>query len=184
MSFNVEDDNNDTEEESDFQKEEDVKYSKTALVMMALKKCLEANGKEMRSGYWNDRLDKNGNIAKTYIPDSKKELIESVENLQNFAVADIKKEQPKIAKLKEDLMKKYEQLCDEEEQDWENAHYKELQWRASMGYSPRKHYLSTFLPYYHEYMDEEVKTSREILKIINESLSSNPDYQGEGDAKG
>jgi len=185
MSFNVEDDNNDTyDEEGGFQADKDIPFSKQVLVMSAMRKCLEAGSREMRSGYFNEKSDKNGNIIRTYIEDTRKAFIESVETLEMIACADLKDVQAEIDQAKADLMNEYDNLCNAELKDWTTANIKVKQARWNQGIVYREHYLSTSLPYYQEYMSEEVKTARKIFKIIMKTISTSNDYLGEGEISG
>lgn len=69
----------------------DQEFSHSMLVMSAMKKCLEAGSKEMREGWFNERIDRQGNQIKTYIEDTRKAFIESVRSLKMIMACDIDK---------------------------------------------------------------------------------------------
>ena len=60
---------------------EENKFNHQVLVMKAMQKCLDLGSVEMVEGYWDTKLDKNGNAAKTYHPDTRRAFIESVKSL-------------------------------------------------------------------------------------------------------
>jgi len=67
----------------------DQEFSHSSLVMSAMKKCLEAGTKEMREGWFNERIDRQGNKIRTYIEDTRKAFIESVRSLKMIMAGDI-----------------------------------------------------------------------------------------------
>ena len=78
-------------------------FSKAQIISQAIMKVIEARGKEMKPGYFNTFLTKEGDAIKTWIPDSRKEFIGTCEALLSLLSPEIKRE----AKMK-DLIKKFE----------------------------------------------------------------------------
>jgi len=69
----------------------DQEFSHSSLVMSSMRKCSEAGSKEMREGWFNERIDRQGNQIKTYIEDTRKAFIESVRSLKMIMAGDIDK---------------------------------------------------------------------------------------------
>lgn len=100
-------------------------FSKGLITQRAVEKCIEARGKEMRCGYWNTTLDKNGMPVKNWITDTRKEFIGSVIALRNLLYPEIlnskkyKNKEKKIRKdeqkLKEECIYKEKVLAESEE---------------------------------------------------------------------
>ena len=78
----------------------DQEFSHSSLVMSSMRKCSEAGSKEMREGWFNERIDRQGNQIKTYIEDTRKAFIESVRSLKMIMAGD-------IDKTARDRLKKY-----------------------------------------------------------------------------
>ncbi|MEX0596861.1 MAG: hypothetical protein WD512_10210, partial [Candidatus Paceibacterota bacterium] len=58
---------------------------KTALLAMELvKKCNEARATEMKQGFWNNKIDKQGNAVRIWVEDQRKVYINTVIALDNF----------------------------------------------------------------------------------------------------
>ena len=74
-------------QEVDYHKKTD--FSKAGIVSDAVSKIKEMRAREMRSGYWNITSDRIGNPIRTYIPDSRKEYIGSVEYLKSVMAHEI-----------------------------------------------------------------------------------------------
>lgn len=53
-------------------------YKQAILAMEAMKSCREARSKEMKPGFWNNKIDKNGNAIKIWNEDQRKVFINSV----------------------------------------------------------------------------------------------------------
>jgi len=147
--------------------EKDQTFSHKELVMRAMRKCLEAGCREMMAGWFNQKMDKRGNVAMIYIEDTRKVFIESIETARMFMSCDMdKKAKDEIKKIEENLEKKFKELCGDEEKDWESAPNAVEQHRWKQGIFFRKEHLSTAFPYYQEYINEEVKAYRKIFEEL------------------
>lgn len=111
-------------------------FSKALKVSEAFTKIVEVRAKEMRPGYYNITMDKNGMTQKTWIPDARVVFIGAVESLKNILAPeilrdsnyreDIKAINERIEKLKGTYL--YEELVldykkDEDKDSWV-AYYK------------------------------------------------------------
>jgi len=164
----------------DFRGEKDVAFSHQQLVMRAMNKCLEAGCKEMRAGYFNEKQDTRGNIIRVYVEDTRKSFIECVETLEMIMECDLDEEaQKKILKIKNKLDETYKNLCKLEEKDWNECSFKIKKYRWMNGIYYRKGYLNVKLPYYQDYIEEQVVASREIVKELSKLTQRLNYYQEE-----
>lgn len=100
-------------------------FSKPKLVYDAVQRCIEARGKEMRAGYYNTKLTKDGMPIRTWIPDTRQIYTGSVIALKSILsteikeTSDIKKEIDKSEKEIKSTKEKYsyEELVKEREGD-------------------------------------------------------------------
>lgn len=164
----------------DYKGEKDQKFSHQFLVMKILNKCMEAGAKEMRSGYWNIKSDKFGNVNKIYVPDSRKEFIETVKTAMDTMSRDFDKQMEEaVSKVNKKLKEEYKRLLDIEKRDWDNAPIKLKQNRWSTNIYYQEGTLNTNLSYFHMYLEFEVKCHREILNELNKLNKRLKDYQTE-----
>ena len=97
----------------------DEQFSHSSLVMSAMKRCLEAGTKEMKEGWYNERYDKQGNVIKTYIEDTRKAFIESVRSLKMIMAGDLdEKAFTRIAKYLSNIKKSEKQLIEFDNESW------------------------------------------------------------------
>jgi hypothetical protein len=59
-------------------------FSKAEVVEQAIIKCADSRAQEMKAGYFNTIIDKNGLINKQWIPDSRDKFISSVKALMSL----------------------------------------------------------------------------------------------------
>jgi len=164
----------------DYRGSQDQQYSHEVLVMIAKRRCLESGAKEMRAGYFNTRTDMSGNIIRTYIEDTRKAFIESVETLEMIIDCDFDKEaKDNIKKIKENLDESFKELCKKEFKDWKiiPISIRNERWKNRIYYSQGS--LNTNLKFYQEFIEEEVKLYREIFKELNKLVSRIGFYQSE-----
>jgi len=145
----------------------DSQFSHEALVMRVLNKCMEAGCSEMRTGWYNEKFDKNGNVIKTYIDDTRKRFIESVKSAEMMMYCDFDAEaKKKITAQRVLLKKKYIKICNEELKHWGDLPTIMSRGLNQQGIFYRKEKLNRRLPYFQDYVEEEVETYREILKEL------------------
>lgn len=60
---------------------EENKFSHQTLVMSSIKKVLDNQAQDLHRGFWNNKIDKNGNVIKTYEVDTRKIYLGSVKGL-------------------------------------------------------------------------------------------------------
>lgn len=90
-------------------------FSKPKLVEEAVKNCIEARSQEMKSGYYNYKLDKFGNTtAKIWIPDSRKVYDSRVTALRILLAPEVKVNsgfQTKEKSINKKKKKSYDKNC-------------------------------------------------------------------------
>jgi len=156
-------------------------YSFPSLIMSVLRKALEVGSREQKEGYWNVKFDKLGNAHRVWIPDQRKEFIQTIETLKDFTEREYDSEaEADIKKIADALQEKFKKYCEEEKKDWEimdnrikkNHAMKKQWWREGM--------LSEVLPYHSEYVEDLVKVAREELRVINKLIKRKGDFKEEG----
>lgn len=89
-------------EEAEYSSKSD--FSKAKIVYEAMSKCIEARGKEMKCGYYNNKISNDGSIIKMWVEDSRQIFIGTVEVLRGLLSPEIKNEE----NYKEVIKKYYE----------------------------------------------------------------------------
>lgn len=155
-------------------------FSQSAIVMSAIRKSVEKGSEEMKEGYWNTKIDKLGNPHRIWIPDARKVFIETVESVDMIISRDLDKDA--VAELKainDWLVARLKAYCDREKSDWETAHITlKKQWMTNGSYF-REGFLSSSLPYSYEYVQDQVKASREKIKTFVRLIKRLGDYKEE-----
>lgn len=149
--------------------EKDQAYSYEVLVMMAIKKCIEAGGKEMRSGYYNNKFDRTGNAHRVWIPDTRMIYIECVETSEDILINKIDHDdnaKKNLIILKKELKDIYDKLCDNEKLDWDSIPQSVRNKRSEEGIIQINKSLSKGLPYYEEHINEKLRTKRLIFREL------------------
>jgi len=170
-------------EPDDYHGEKDQQFSHQALIMGIMKKCGDAGCKEMRTGYFNEKADRFGNLNRIYVEDTRKMFIEAVKTAEMFMECDYDKEATaEIKKLKEDLNKIYKNFIESEKKDIENAPNLLKKQRLLTGIYHREGCLHPKLQYSQEYLEQEVDYHRKIfsaLKKLTKRLNFYEEYDYE-----
>lgn len=156
-------------------------FSHGQLIMLTMKKCIDAGCKEMKEGYYNTKSDKYGNINYIYVPDTRKEFIEAIETLQMVMADDINddsKTKTEIGNVKGALTKAHKNFCKLESEDWKKMHELVRQKYLQAGIYFRKDMLSKELPYSIEYLMKRVEASRKVFNALTK-LTKRKDYYRE-----
>lgn len=105
-----------------FTSEKDEVFSHSALVMSAMRECLNAGCAEMKAGLWQQRLDKQGNTMSTYTEDTRRKFISCINTTIGIMVCDFDKEaEDNIKLLIKDVEDKKEELSKENDRIFENS---------------------------------------------------------------
>lgn len=156
-------------------------FSHSQLIMIAMKKCIEAGCREMKEGYFNTKSDRFGNVNYVYVNDTRKEFIEAISTLLMVMADDIvgdDKAKKEIKGIKKSLRKKYKDFCKLEKTDWEQMHGLIKQKLLQKGIYFRESMLNSELPYSIEYLMERVESSRRIFAALTK-LTQRLDYYKE-----
>jgi len=166
-------------ESEEYNNKEGEGFSHTVLVMRAMNNCLKSGIKEMRAGYFNEKVDTHGNSIKVYIEDTRKAFIESVRTCIMIMGCEMdEKAKENIKKIEDELEKKYQKLCKDEFEEWNSINIKEkhIRWNEGMYY--KQDYLNIRLYFYQEYIEEQVKSYRKICEELNNLTKRLNFYEG------
>ncbi len=89
-------------------------FSKAKVAEEATKKCIDARGKEMKAGYYNTKLTKDGQPIRTWVEDYRQIYIGTVIALRNLLSPEIKNNKnckQSLKKLDEDKKKIFDSYC-------------------------------------------------------------------------
>ena len=154
-------------------------FSHQALVMLALRKCLESGSTELRLGWFNEKTDKQGNTTLTYIPDTRKAFIESVKSLLMIVACDLDTEaDKKINDLQESINKKKGELIQKLDNSWNTIGE---DGRAIYSSKNKEHILG-FLDYpqfQQDFINFEIDVRREMVAEISRLTKRLDFYKGE-----
>jgi len=160
--------------------EKDQQFSHKELVMRVMRICIELGSREMKPGWFNEKLDKRGNIVKVYIDDTRKGFIEAVKTAMMVMNCDFDPQTKRIIKKRlEDHKKVYKKFCNLETKDWASLNLNGKQFRWGSGIFYRKDYLSSKLPYAEEFLEYEVECYRKIFAELTNLTSRLDFYQAE-----
>lgn len=154
-------------------------FSHSVLVMTAISRCSLNLSKEMRSGYWNEKVDKYGNLMRYYIEDTRKVFIGSVKALLYIMGCNynpiVKRDEEKpgvqtirenIFALQKELENKKEQYLLMEAKDWETSPKTIRDIRMKQGLVYRQGLFCSKLPYENEYILQEVLIYEKVLEEL------------------
>lgn len=97
----------------------DEQFSHSQLVMISMRKAVEAGNREMREGWFNMKEDSKGNIIRTYIDDTRKNFIEAVNTCCMVMACDLDNEADEyIDECLEEIENKKKELALIEEQSY------------------------------------------------------------------
>jgi len=142
-------------------------FSHQGLVMSCLGRCAFNGSKEMKPGYWNEKLDKFGNVIKTYIDDTRLTFIESVEQVEIMMICDFDDEATaEIEKLKKSIIEKETEYLKLEADDWNNCTKTIRDLRQGNGIFYNKNFLNKKLPYHNKFVMFQVRVWKDILRAL------------------
>lgn len=155
-------------------------FSHQALVMTTMKRCLDNASKEMKPGWFSNKLDRQGNTIRTYEEDTRQCFISSVEAVLMVMECDLddeaKNELNSLVDERETIKNK---LNDDEDNEWSSLIPVLRQKLISAGKGNVKGYFSKDKVYYQTYIDECVRIYREIFKVLTKQTFRLDYYQAE-----
>lgn len=150
-----------------FTNSKDAGFSHQSLVMITMRKALENQGKEMRAGWFETKLDKNGNLLRTYNEDTRLCFIQSVKASMSAMECDIDNDTRKeLNIILNELEKKKIELLNAEEQEWKLLLPIIKQKLAESGKGFIKGYFNREKRFFQLYIQEQVDAYEKILKLL------------------
>jgi len=133
---------------------------------------------EMIEGFWEQKLDKFGNIKSFYHPDTRMQVIESVTTLKNTMIADISDS---------DYETEIESIFETINALWEDYHSKQQEWWKTCSNKFKQYYLSInknfnplFFdknsPFYQEYINDKLSAYRRVFEQLELCLAKDLRY--------
>lgn len=93
-------------------------FSKAEMVKVGVQKCMELRAQEMKYGFWNTKLTKDGYPIKEWKPDTRKEFISAVDALRSLLGPEVDRDE---------VYKKFEQKVKEQAKKiWDDYAYEEM----------------------------------------------------------
>lgn len=148
-------------------------FNHQVLVMEVLRRVNESGSHELRSGWFNESIDHNGNVKRVYIEDTRKKYIECVRTAMNTMSCDYDEEaETTINEFLETLDKEKEKLL---KMQWD--------WYSSLPPKHKEQITGTIIRgmfnidygWYLKFIELEVECYRAIAQELN-SLTKRLDY--------
>lgn len=92
-------------------------FSKAEMVKIAVQKCIELRAQEMKAGFWNTKLTKEGTPIREWKPDTRKQFISAINALRGLMSPEIKRDEHFLKfekRIKEESQKLWNDYCYEE----------------------------------------------------------------------
>lgn len=154
-------------------------FSHEELIMLAMKKALDAGCCEMHPGWFNEKQDKFGNMVKTYMEDTRERFIECVESVQTMIECDFDEEAENNIKAIHDEIEEVRKGLVDNQWEWWCSLSKEKQKNMKYrGINILEDVLNTKLPEGEEFLNMRVKYYRKILSELNKLAKRNDFYVG------
>jgi len=146
----------------------DQAFSHQVLVMIAMKKCIEYGTMEQVPGMYLTEQDKKGNTKVIYRQDTRRAFIESVRTLKMVMICDFDKDaKTKINELIHKTNTRKKELITEQENWWEGLKPAERNFYLQKGFEMTKGSFNTQLPFFQNYLSEELQIYREIFEQLS-----------------
>lgn len=165
------DDNNNDFEIGDVENfsSKEQQFSHQILIMKCLTKCAENGSVEMVEGRVEHKIDKNGNVSTKYLPDTRKQFIESITTAKNFMSCDFDDDaKQKIKALLQKIQDNKNKWLDLEYSWWESVDYGVQQKLVLEGRNCIKGLHNQKLYFKDNSISEELSIWREVLEELNE----------------
>lgn len=177
---NVDDDDTVIEPEN-WRNPEEQQFNHQALVMSAMRKCLDLGSKELREGWWEEKTDKMGNIKRVWHEDTRKAFIESVRSLLMIMSCDFDEEaEEKIPKLLKNIEDRKKFWMDEEYRWWTGLNVQQQQKLKLEGKEVRQGFFNKKLDFDNLFFEEETQIYREIFSECNKQTYRLDFYESVG----
>lgn len=146
---------------------EDSSFNRLIIVMSSIRKCVDLGSKEMREGWWEEKLDKYGNRLRSYHEDTRKSFVEAVKSLMMITVCDFDDDaKEKIKKLKIKLIERKNFWLNEEWIWWDELNIQQRSEMNKTGKNVIKGLFNHRLDFVNYFREEEVEIYRAICSEI------------------
>jgi len=150
-----------------YQPSKDNVFSHQSLVMSSMKKALDNGSREMRPGYFQFKQDKSGNLIRTWVEDTRKSFVESVETILMVMACDIDEEAEKeLNELYKEMKERKTYYLDLEESEWNQLHIVIKTNLTSAGKGTIKGSFNIEKRFYQMYLEEQVEIYRQIFMCL------------------
>jgi hypothetical protein len=150
-----------------YQPQKDNIFSHQSLVMSAMKKALDNGSKEMRPGYFQFKQDKSGNLIRTWIEDTRKSFVESVETILMVMSCDIDETSEKeLNNLYDELKERKKYYLNLEQTEWSQLNNLIKGNLQSNGKGTIPGTFNIEKRFYQMYLDEQVEIYRQIFMCL------------------
>jgi hypothetical protein len=116
----ISDDNDIVDESPEYSPKSE--FNKPRQVDEALKLCIQARGEEMKCGYWNTKLTKDGSPIKTWVPDTRKVYIARVQALRWLLNPEVGRDET-YKKIESEIRKQEDKLFEEFAYEDKDLHF-------------------------------------------------------------
>lgn len=168
------------EDVENYSSNKDSGFSHQSLVMKAMNKVLDVGAKEMKAGWFEYKVDKNGNQNRIYIEDTRQVFISAVEMCLMVMECDIDPEArnklDELINLRDEL-KEYLNKCEDDE--WESLQPYIRQKLINSGKGNIKGAFDKEKRFFQIYLDECVKIYRDIFKVLTNQTKRLDFYSAE-----
>jgi len=150
-------------------------FNHQILVMEVLRRLNEAGGHELRPGWFNEKMDREGNIIRTYVEDTRLKFIECIKTAMMVMQCDYDKEA-------EDFVK---QCLDELEEEKNKLLESQWKWYQSLPPRPKQELSGQIVKgvfnkdfgWYTKYMELLIECYRAIATELNDLTKRLDFYQ-------
>lgn len=98
---------------------QDLKYSRTHLLMHITLKILDAGSREMKKGFYQEKKDKFGNIIRTLTDDTRRSYCEAVRTLMDLSSPDFDNDTTEeVERIEKEIEDRKKELLDAELKEW------------------------------------------------------------------
>jgi len=156
-------------------------FNHQVLVMEILRKVSEAGSHELRAGWFNERVDNQGNVIRMYIEDTRKKFIETVKTAMTIMSCDFDTEATDTITAALDRLKGINKQLKQEQWNWFQA----LPPRMKQSYEGKIStiFFNVDLGWYLKSMEEEVECYREVLEELH-NLTKRLDFYKSAELEG
>lgn len=156
----------------------EIKFDRLVLVMASMRKCIDLGSKEMREGWWDEKIDKYGNLVRLYHEDTRKSFIEAVKSLMNITVADWDDETKKnVSMLLQSVKERKIKWIKAQSTWWHGLNRQQQERMIKQGKEVIDGVFNTKLDFDNYFNQEELDVYREIFSEIVKLTERNERYQ-------